>query len=97
MGNAHSKPLAYRSYSCIQTTQNGESHFAQFSMVQKTVARAQEHGATVSSHYKAIKVSAKNTATQPVTATTVRFFVFKEIRIAAARPIAAAVTLPPVA
>ena len=35
VGNAHSKLLAYRSYSCIQTTQNGEVDFAQFPMVQK--------------------------------------------------------------
>jgi len=33
VGNAHSKLLAYRSYSCIQTTQNGEVDFAQFPMV----------------------------------------------------------------
>jgi hypothetical protein len=35
-GNARRKLLAYRSYSCIQTTQNGEVDFAQFPMVQKS-------------------------------------------------------------
>ena len=32
-GNARWRLLAYRSYSCIQTTQNGEVDFAQFPMV----------------------------------------------------------------
>jgi len=31
-GNAHSKLLAYRSYSCIQTMQNGEVDSLQFPM-----------------------------------------------------------------
>jgi GH25 family lysozyme M1 (1,4-beta-N-acetylmuramidase) len=39
-GNARWKLLAYRSFSCVQTTQNGKLIIEQFPMIQKTHAVA---------------------------------------------------------